>query len=530
MGFDSIDNFVSEVTNQSKFFRADFVKGTTGLGTVVAGRWYDLTYFPGYPASWVHGNYCTNYDFQGGYTGWTIGSANWAYTPATHLMTRTANADVSTLSQNTTCESGVTYRVQITITRSAGTITPSLGGQAGTGRSSSGTFIENIVCGATANAPLVFTPDSSFAGTVDLVIVQRVKSWTPYNKWVNPGSDILLYCGGDTGAESKHIVNFGAWGNATTTAPSVLCMVDMLGCYPVIATDSAASQALDQGTNYVANGVFTGNADGWTLGAAWHYNSNAVDKDSAGVTTLSQTPAITPYNKMSYVITFTISNYSVGGVMTVGYGGGTTTVTITGDGTYKAYIDATGAGDLIFTPTDAMRLTIDTVTCYSGIPRYKDGLGVRAFYSLQAANGANAHNFIMSYTNPTGTSGQSLGATVAGTASAIVGHISHSGVAAGNYGPYLPLGQGDRGILSVESCQFSAAGATANGCVNLVLVRPLVSIPITTGFVAAERDLMNQLPSLPQIKDGACIGFIVFAGAVIAAGNQYQGYFDVAWS
>lgn len=531
-GFSSTDDFLNEITTNGKFQRADWFKGTTGLGVTVAGRWYDMTSFPGYPANWIHGNYIQNYDFLAGTTNWTLGSANWAYTPGTNLVTRTANADVSTLSQNTQCENGVTYKVTYTITRSAGTLTPSLGGTNGTGRALSGTYTEDIVCGASANAPLTFTPDATFAGTVDLVIVQRQRAFTPYHSsgtW-NVGRDISCYTGGDVAPDTKHIVNAGVWGNAATTAPAVVMLVDMLGCYPFIQTDSASVQTLTQGTNYVTNGTFTGNANSWTVGSGWAYNANAVDKSSDGTATLSQATTITPKAGLTYEVTYTISNWTVGDI-TVGFGGGTAaTRTNVGNGTFTDIIVATAdTGSLTFTPSNTARYTIDTVTCNFGIPRYTDGVGVRACYALQNLNGANAANFVMSYTNTSGTSGRTLAATVANTASAIVGHLPHTGVATGNTGPFLPLSSGDVGVRSVQSAQFSAAQATALGAVNLILYKPLVSIPITTAFVASERDLMNQLPSLPRLRDGACLGILVFAGAVVAAGNQFQGYLDCAW-
>jgi len=534
-GFDSIDNFISEISSAGKFQRADFMIGTAGLGTTVNGRWYDMTYFQGTPPNWIHGNYIQNYDFTAGTNGWTLGSANWAWTPATHVLTRTANADLSTVTQNTLCESGVSYKVTYTLTRTAGGLTVSLGGTNGTQRTASGTYIEIISCGANANAPLIFTPDATFAGTIDLIIVQRHLAWIPYGSNLVPGNEHLLFTGGDVSPDTKHIINMGIWGNAAATAPATIVLVDMLGCYPFIATDSASVQTLTQGTNFVANGTFTGNANSWTVGSGWTYNSNAVDHNTNGTANLSQTPTITPRAGLTYEITYTISNFTVGGDLTVGFGGGTSIRTITGNGTYTEIITATGAGDLYFTPPNSGRFTIDTISCYFGIPRYSDGVGVRAFYSLQNLNGANASNFVMTYTNTIGTNGagtgsRGLGCTVAQTASAIVGHIAHSGAAANQFGPYLPLQGPDVGIRSIQSCQFTAAQATANGCVNIVLVKPLASIPVTTSFVSAERDLMNQLPSLPRIKDGAVLGFLVFVGNTLAAGNLYGGYIDCAWS
>lgn len=161
-------------------------------------------------------------------------------------------------------------------------------------------------------------------------------------------------------------------------------------------------------------------------------------------------------------------------------------------------------------------------------PRYANGAGVRAFLVITATSGATAHNISMSYTNQAGTSGRTLPVTVAGTASAIVPHITHSGTAANNYGPFLPLASGDTGVQSVQSVQLSAASGA--GTAALVLARPLLTLPLTTSGVAAERDLLNQLPSLPRVQDGACLTWLYFAGAATAANTNFYGSLEVAWS
>ena len=411
MGFSSIDDLVDELTNQGKFWRQDFMKNTSGIGTVVAGRWYDLTMFPitGTAPWYIHGNYVFNADFLGGIAGWTLNGANWTWDAANHRASRAASADGLTLTQNTQCTNGVTYSVVFTLTRTAGSITPSLGGTNGTARSASGTYRENIVCGATANAPITFTPDATFAGTVDIVAITRDLAFTPYDDGLI-ASDAAIWHGGDVSANTKHLLNFGAMVNVAAGAPAVLLLVDLLGCYPRIRTDLATSQTLN-----------------------------------------------------------------------------------------------------------------NTLT----LPRYTDGKGVRPFFVLNTANGLNAANFVMSYTNTVPTAGRGLGAVVSHTASAIVGHMSHSGVSAGNFGPFLPLMGGDQGLVSVQSCQFTVASASA-GFVDLVLAKPLAYLPLTAAFYASERDLLNQLPSLPRIYDGAVLGVLCFCGAVMTA-CSYQGYIDVAW-
>jgi hypothetical protein len=168
-----------------------------------------------------------------------------------------------------------------------------------------------------------------------------------------------------------------------------------------------------------------------------------------------------------------------------------------------------------------------TLTTGTALTRYTDGVGLRAFLVPTVAAGATAHNVSLSYTDQGGASGNSLPVTVACTASAIVGHITHSGVAANNYGPFLPLASGDTGIRSVQSITISAASGA--GTAALVLCRPLATVPITTLGVAGERDLVNMVPSMPRIVDGACLTWLYFAGAATAASTNFYGSIDVAW-
>lgn len=158
--------------------------------------------------------------------------------------------------------------------------------------------------------------------------------------------------------------------------------------------------------------------------------------------------------------------------------------------------------------------------------RYANGAGCRLFWAQRTTGGATAQNINISYTDQDSNSGNTLPVTVAMTASAIVGHISHSGTAANNYGPFLPLASGDTGVQNVASVTFSAAN-TGTGA--LCLARPLLTLPLTTASVAAERDLLNQLPSLPQVKDGACLTWLYFAGAAAAANTNFYGSVEFGW-
>lgn len=419
MTFESIDDLVSEITG-GKHWRQDWTKiysagNVYAAGTVVAGRWYDLT---GYQQNeYVHGNFVYNGHFLAGLGGWTPSSANVAWDAVNTAASKTG-ASGETITINTDCTSGVTYEVIFTQAAYAGSgnVTISLGGTSGTGRTTNATFTENISCGATGNAPLTITWASTVsASRIDNIIVRRKLGFTPYSDSA-VGREAGIWHGGNVSPDTKHLINLGAWTTAAVGAGSIIHFVDLLGVYPQIATNSASVQSL---------------------------NNSLI------------------------------------------------------------------------------------------LPRYADGKGVRAFYTTSTTNGANAQNFSMTYTRPVDGSPQaeserSLGAAIANTASCITGHMSHTGVAAGNFGPFLPLGGGDQGIVSVQSAQFSAASAGA-GFVDLVLCKPIASIPITTAFIAAERDLLTQLPSLPRIYDGAVLGVIIQSGAVIAAATQWQGYCEFAW-
>lgn len=161
------------------------------------------------------------------------------------------------------------------------------------------------------------------------------------------------------------------------------------------------------------------------------------------------------------------------------------------------------------------------------IPRYTTGEGVRAFLTVRATTGATGHNLSYVYLDSTGVSSSSP-VTVACTASAIVPHITHSGVAANNYTPFVPLASGDTGIRSLTSAQLSASSGTASTAA-FVLVRPLAQVTISVTGLMTEKDLLNQIPSLPQIKDKACLGFILVAGASVAASTTFYGNLEAVW-
>jgi hypothetical protein len=289
----------------------------------------------------------------------------------------------------------------------------------------------------------------------------------------------------------------------------------------------------------IQNGNFTGNADGWTLGAGWAYRSNDIER-TAGAATPTASQLLTPVvQKCPYKVTYTVSNRSAGGV-TVSLGG-TAGTQRTADGTYSETITC-GTTDfsLTFTADATFNGRIDDVVCEALMPRSDAGAanygaGNKMYYVMDniISNGAQTANVDIRYTNSAaaeGTHKKALGGTVINMTADVVAHLPHSGVGAGKYGPGLPLAAGDTGIQQVQSLAFSGAAATAESAVNLVIFKMIASIPITTAQVVCERDLMNQLPSLPRVRDGACLQLVHLSGAVTVQGTAIMGYLDFAWS
>lgn len=196
------------------------------------------------------------------------------------------------------------------------------------------------------------------------------------------------------------------------------------------------------------------------------------------------------------------------------------------------------------TSAPIMAMLIDQVACFpistltttgaqtflgtQTLPRYADGKGLRAYLVPVIATGAGASTIQLSYTNPASTAGRTTPVPLPiPTASCPVGQLIASGTGAGKYGPFIPLQGGDSGILSVQSINISTS--LTSGCLALVLCKPLATFPITTVGVAAERDFLNQLPSLPRIYDGACLNVLLYAGAAVPATTGYVGHVDTAW-
>ena len=184
-------------------------------------------------------------------------------------------------------------------------------------------------------------------------------------------------------------------------------------------------------------------------------------------------------------------------------------------------VSTTGAKTITMTPISNTAANVD---------RYPNGEGLRLFVASYATMGANAPTMVATYTNSAGTTGRTTTSGIVSTASATSGILLNSGNAANKVGPFLNLAAGDTGVKDIESLTWGGT-AHASGSVFIGLCKPLcMPIPVPATGLYNMVDFVNTLPSLPRLRNGACIQFLVFAtGATTAAGTLYAN-FDYGWN
>ena len=184
----------------------------------------------------------------------------------------------------------------------------------------------------------------------------------------------------------------------------------------------------------------------------------------------------------------------------------------------------------MFTVSSVTTTGAQSFTGTQTLPRYATGAGLQAYIVPSVVMGAGTPTIQLGYTNAAGVSGRLTPASPSlpvATTTSPVGSIIYSGTGAGKFGPFVPLQAGDTGIQSIQSINLSAT--MTSGSLVVILAKPIFTLPITTIGVASERDLVNQLPSMPRIFDGANLQWLQFAGSNTPINTAYYGSLDVAW-
>lgn len=161
---DNVSTFTTVASAANSFFQSFSGNGSTTSFTLSTDLGTDesaiMVYVDkGLQEHVTNGSFATDTGWTKG-AGWTIGAG-----------VATAAGAISTAIEQTsavTVVAGMAYAVTYTITRSAGGLIPSIGGQAGTERTASGTYREVIV--ASSTQALAWT-GNGFTGTLDNVSI-----------------------------------------------------------------------------------------------------------------------------------------------------------------------------------------------------------------------------------------------------------------------------------------------------------------------------------------------------------------------
>ncbi len=188
------------------------------------------------------------------------------------------------------------------------------------------------------------------------------------------------------------------------------------------------------------------------------------------------------------------------------------------------YVPLSGAN---VTSTGTKTVTMTAIGAGAGTgDRYANGEGLRLFVAVDTVLGANAPTCIINYLDTGGFAGATT--TFTSTASLPVGALLNTGAAANKYNPFLPLAAGDTGVSDIVSLVW-AGTAHASGTVIIGLCKPLWTIPVPATGLYNKVDLVNALPSMHRIRDGANICYLVFQTGATTSGGTFMADFDYAY-
>lgn len=324
--------------------------------------------------------------------------------------------------------------------------------------------------------------------------------WQACDEFTGDGTNVLgiNHRGPPGGSATKHILNAGASIVGAAGAPWQLKLVDLQGYYRLATTDvtGTGSRVLINTNTFTASsssGLLLTYTNDFASGTKVRFTTTTTLPTGLALATdywLVRVSATTARVATSY------ANYIAGTVI--------------------AFTDA---------GTGTHTLTIQM--------RYPNGVGCQAAFVVGTQPTAGGPNLTASsYTNSTPTGGRAFtgSPTMGATADAYAGRIIHSGNAAGRYGPFLPLAGGDQGIASIQSFTFSTGTAyTGSGVLGLCIMRPLLDLPVPVTGMWSERDLVNQLPSMPQVLDGACLVWLLFGTGATTAASPITSALDFGW-
>jgi hypothetical protein len=340
-------------------------------------------------------------------------------------------------------------------------------------------------------------PDAIFDAGSNLTF-QAVKDTTTSASSIQHGGNVQP-------TYNKFLLSGSAVSAAATAQPSVVTLVDVVGFYRVTTVTTTTEQA----TTNTLGQTDTFTADAGTDVCTWtstaNIPSNVLTGTKVRLTTTTTLPAGLSLATDYYVIKLSDTTFSLATSYANAVAGTAINITDAGTGTH-------------------------TVSWL--LPRYTNGAGLNAifFNPASTAMGAATPNLSLNYTNSSQTASRATPTVLpVGKTAASNSIILYTGATgAGKYNFAVPRASGDSGIASIEGIRNSTN--YVSGTYTVALYKELARFPVTTLGVAAERDFLNQLPSLPRIYDGAALYFVVGSGAATPANSAFSGNLDFVWN
>ena len=304
---------------------------------------------------------------------------------------------------------------------------------------------------------------------------------------------------------NKFLLSGSAVSAAATAQPTVVTLIDVVGFYRVTSVTTTTAQA----TTNTLGQTDTFSADAGTDVCTWTSTANIPSNILTGtrvrLTTTTTLPAGLSLATDYYVIRLSDTTFSLATSFANAVAGTAIDITSAGTGTH----------------------TVNWL-----LPRYTNGAGLNAiiFNPSATALGAATPNLSLGYTNSSQVASRATPTVLpVGKTAASNSQIIYTGATgAGKYNYAVPRQSGDAGIAEINTIQNSTS--YVSGTYTVALYKELARFPVTTLGVSAERDFLNQLPSLPRIYDGAALYFVIGSGAATPANSAFSGHLDFIWN
>lgn len=308
-----------------------------------------------------------------------------------------------------------------------------------------------------------------------------------------------IQVGSAVSPDYKYIANASVFSGSVTSAPGVMMLVDMVGFYRKTSVTTTTAEST---TNTLsAFSTFTADA---STDICTHTNINLFPYTRVRLTTTTTLPAGLATATDYYVIKVTDLTCKLATSYANAVAGTAINITDAGTGTH----------------------TINTL-----LPRYTSGAGLKAvFWNTNSTSlGAGTPNLSLGYTNEQQAGSRTTPAVLPiGKSGAANGIVLYSGTGSGKYNPYVPMQGSDSGIAQIDTIQNSTS--YVSGEYSVALVKPLLTMPLTTVGIASEREFFSQVPGgLPRIYDGAALYWLYYSGVATPVNTSYVGHLDLVW-